>query len=96
MVRPKRVSLQEQLLRDAQQQQLSGPGGEQQQQLSGPSEQQQQGGGRPTHDCSLLEVGGSQTGRDDASDGVVPSLTSLEEKSSGGVFSFSSLVVELD
>ena len=92
MVRPKRVSLQEQLLRDAQQQQLSGPS-EQQQQLSDPSEQQK---GRPTHDCSLLEVGGSQTGRDDASDGVVPSLTSLEEKGSGGVFSFPSLVVELD
>ena len=94
MVRPKRVSLQEQLLRDAQQQQLSGPS-EQQQQLSGPSEQQQ-GGGRPTHDCSLLEVGGSQSGRDDASDGVVPGLTSAEEKSPGGVFSFPSLVVELD
>lgn len=93
-MRPKRVSLQEQLLRDAQQQQLSGPS-EQQQQLSGPDEQQQQKG-RPTHDCSLLEVGGSQTGRDDASDGVVPSLTSLEEKGSGGVFSFPSLVVELD
>jgi len=89
---PKRVSLQEQLLRDAQQQQLPGP-----------SEQLRS---RPTNDCSLLEVmvGGNQSGRNDATDGMVPIQTSVEEKNSGvegvggvgGVFGFSSLVVELD
>jgi hypothetical protein len=93
-VRPKRVSLQEQLLRDAQQQQLPIPSG----QLRS----------RPTNDCSLIEVtGGNQSGRNDggATDGMVPVQTSVEEKNSGGVgegggvggvFGFSSLVVELD
>jgi len=90
--RPKRVSLQEQLLRDAQQQQLPGP-----------SEQLRS---RPTNDCSLLEVGGNQSGRNDATDGMVPIQTSVEEKNSGGVgeegggvggvFGFSFLVGELD